>query len=307
MKRLKFLFFIFLVVLQNYAFSQSNGSLKKQLQDVAVKHKAKIGLGIIHIESGDTLTLGNGLRYPMLSVYKFPLALAVMNQVDRGNLKLDQLYHVETKDLLDETWSPLKKQYPNGNVDLTIAQLLEYSVGQSDNIACDILFGLVKGTDSVNRYIHSLGIRDIQIVATEHEMKADWKIQYSNWSTPIAMSRLLEGFYLGKYLSKSSNEFLMKLMTESTSDSGRIKGLLPEGTSVAHKTGTSGGRNNCYDACNDVGIISLPDGTHVALSVLVSGSCESYDDTRRLIAELSKIVFDYYSSRKNENRPAKSR
>lgn len=297
-KCFKVLSFILLGILGNHAFSQSNGSLRKELQAVAVKYKAKIGLGIIHIESGDTLTLGNGLRYPMLSVYKFPLALAVLDHIDRGNLKLDQVYHVETKDLLDETWSPLKKQYPDGNVDLTIAQLLEYSVGQSDNIACDILFGLAKGTDSVNRYIHSLGIRDMQIVATEHEMRANWKIQYSNWSTPIAMSRLLEGFYLGKYLSKSSNEFLMKLMTESTSDSGRIKGLLPEGTPVAHKTGTSDTRNNCLDACNDVGIISLPDGTHVALSVLVSGSCESYDDTRKLIAELSKVVFDHYSSRK---------
>lgn len=78
-------------------------------------------------------------------------------------------------------------------------------------------------------------------------------------------------------------------------DPGRIKALIPEGTLVAHKTGTSDSRNGVYDACNDVGLITLPDGTHVALSVFVSKSSEGYDNTRKLIAELAKAVYDHYS------------
>ncbi|WP_430401756.1 class A beta-lactamase, subclass A2 [Fluviicola sp.] len=296
-----FLFFSFLLFgVNNDAFTQRSEdkeNLKQQLLVVSNRYRATVGIGIIHIESGDTLAINNEGHFPMQSVYKFQLGLAVMNQVDKGKLTLNQKYHVTKKDLLDETWSPLKKEYPNGNVDLTVAQLLDYSVSKSDNIACDILFKLVGGTDSVNKYIHQLGINEMEIAATEHEMHADSKVQYTNWSTPMALSRLLEGFFEKKYLSDSSNTFLMNRMIESSNDAGRIKGMLPEATLVAHKTGTSDDPNGVFDACNDVGLITLPNGTHLALSVLVNNSHESYDDTRKLIAELSKVVFDFYSGK----------
>ncbi|MGV3611344.1 MAG: class A beta-lactamase, subclass A2 [Fluviicola sp.] len=276
------------------SFSQD---LKSQLEGITKKYKATVGLGLIHLEKGDTLALNNELQFPMQSVYKFPLGLAIMNLADKGELKLDQVYHVTKEDLLDETWSPLKKKFPDGNVDLTVAELLDYSVSKSDNIACDILFKLAKGTKPVNDYIRQIGITGMNIAATEHEMRAGWKIQYTNWSSPMQMTRLLEGLYQQKYLSEESNAFLMKLMIESSNDATRIKGLLPEGTIVAHKTGTSDTRGNITDACNDVGIIFLPDGTHVALTVFVNKSEESYDNTRKLIAELSELVYDFYTSK----------
>ncbi|WP_343632911.1 class A beta-lactamase, subclass A2 [Fluviicola sp.] len=296
--RVIFLFALF-VFITNQSLSQ-NSSLRKELRPKLMKivnsYKATVGIGLIHIETGDSLDVNNHIRFPMLSVYKFPLALAVLDLVDKGDLKLDQIYHVKKSDLIDDTWSPLKKEFPEGEVDLTIAQLLDYSVSQSDNIACDILFSLAKGTQSVNEYIHGIGIQGMDIQATEHEMQADWKILYTNWSKPMQMSHLLEGLYRQKYLSDSSNAFLMKLMIESSNDPARIKALLPEGTIVAHKTGTSDRRGNIYDACNDVGIIFLPDGTHLALSVFVSKSEEDYDTTRKLIAEISKAVYDFYSA-----------
>lgn len=301
MKRFQLLLLFLVVFLTAHvSFSQNpieKKVLKLQLEAIMKKYRATVGLGLIHIENGDTLALNNELHFPMQSVYKFPLGLAILNQVDKGELTLDQIYHVTKKDLLDETWSPLKKKFPEGNVDLTIAELMNYSVSQSDNIACDILFKLALGTKPVNNYIHGIGITGMEIVATEHEMRADWKIQYSNWSTPMEMTHLLEGLYQKKYLSDSSNTFLMKLMVESSNDPTRIKALLPEGTIVAHKTGTSDTRGNITDACNDVGIIFLPDGTHLALSVFVCKSEENYDDTRKLIAELSKTVFDFYSKK----------
>ena len=289
-----------LVFTANQSLSQ-NASLREALRPELMKivnsYKATIGIGLIHIETGDSLDVNNHIRFPMLSVYKFPLAIAVLGMVDKGELSLKQTYHITKADLTDETWSPLKKEFPNGEVDLTIAQLLNYSVSQSDNIACDILFKLAGGTESVDKYIHGLGISGIAIKATEHEMRAGWKIQYTNWSKPMQMSRLLEGLYQQKYLSDSSNTFLMKLMIESANDPARIKALLPEGTIVAHKTGTSDQRGKIYDACNDVGIIFLPDGTHVALSIFVSKSEEDYDTTRKLIAEISKAVFDFYTKK----------
>lgn len=301
MNRIQILFSLaVLVFTANYSSSQNRSlreELRPQLMKIVNSYKATIGIGLIHIETGDSLDVNNHIRFPMLSVYKFPLAIAVLDRVDKGGLSLKQTYHVTKADLLDETWSPLKKKFPEGDVDLTVAELLEYSVSQSDNIACDILFKLANGTESVNTYFQELGISGMEIKATEHEMRADWKVLYTNWSKPMQMSHLLEGLYKQQYLSDSSNTFLMKLMIESSNDPARIKALLPEGTIVAHKTGTSDRRGKIYDACNDAGIIFLPDGTHLALSVFVSKSEEDYDTSRRLIAEIAKTVFDFYTKK----------
>jgi len=269
--------------------------LRKKLAAISSGYKATVGVAVIHLERGDTVTLHNDAQYPMQSTYKFPLALAVLHQADQGKIRLDQKIHISKEDLMEDTWSPLKKDYPKGNVELTIAKLLAYSVSQSDNIACDLLFNLMKGPLNVNNYVHGLGIKDIEILNTEREMHSNSDLQYKNRCSPMAMTKLLEGFYEKKYLSDSLTRFLIRLMTESTNSSNRIRGMLPKGTIVAHKTGTGSLKHAIIPACNDIGIITMPDGSHVALSVFVSRSAESYAVTEKLIAMLAKEVFDYFN------------
>ncbi len=83
---------------------------------------------------------------PMLSVFKFHIALAVLNQVDKGNLTLDQKILIKKSDLLENTWSPLREKYPDGNVELPLSEIITYTVAQSDNNGCDILLRLIGGT-----------------------------------------------------------------------------------------------------------------------------------------------------------------
>ena len=83
----------------------------------------------------------------MQSVYKYPLALAILNQVDKGIFSLEQKIHIKKEDLLPDTWSPLRKKYPDGNADITLDELLNITVSQSDNNGCDILFRLIGGTE----------------------------------------------------------------------------------------------------------------------------------------------------------------
>lgn len=269
--------------------------LRNQLSTIIAPYKATIGIAIKCIETGDTLSVNNAHHYPMQSVYKFPQAMAVLHRVDEGKMSLDQKVHISKKDLDKETWSPMYKKYPNGNVDLTLGELLEYAVSQSDNNACDILFRLLGGPAKANEYIHSIGFSKIQMVATEREMHQKWNAQYTNWAEPAEMVALLEGFYKGKYLSKSSTDFLMKLMVNSSNSPKRLKGLLPATTIVAHKTGSSGAnKKRLIGATNDVGIITLPDGRHLAITVFVSDATEEFETTESIIAQIAKAVYDFY-------------
>ena len=125
-----------------------SSTIRQKLEQLVKPYRATIGVAIVEIEDGDTVMINNAHHYPMQSTYKFPLAMAVLHQVDQGKLSLTQKVHIDKKDLRP-TWSPMRTKYPEGNIDLTVGELLEYTVAQSDNNACDVLFRLVQGTDNV--------------------------------------------------------------------------------------------------------------------------------------------------------------
>lgn len=300
---MNFLFKSLLILLILWlAFFPINGlaqkeALKRKIEEIVLTAKGDVGVAMMGFENRDTLTFHGQGKYPMQSVYKFPLAMAVLDQVDKGKLSLDQKIHVEKTDLLPDTWSPLREKYPTGNVDVPLRELLSFTVSQSDNNGCDILFRLLGGTHSVQQYIHGLGVKGIAIAGTEEEMHKDWNVQFTNWCEPIAMLQLLDIFYKGKILSKSSNDFLWKIMTETSTGPNRIKGLLPVGTKVAHKTGSSGSTSEGLTAAtNDVGIVALPDGKHFAIVVYVSNATADGKTLETVIAHISKAAWDYFSS-----------
>ncbi|UON83147.1 class A beta-lactamase [Dyadobacter chenwenxiniae] len=235
--------------------------LKSQLESITRQVDGIAGVAIQDLQGKETIILNADHKFPMLSSFKFPIAMAVLDQVDKGKLSLNQKYHLTKEDVQLKTYSPLRDKYPDGNVDLTIADLLASMVSLSDNIACDILFKLAGGTKPVQDYVHGLGVKDIAIVANEEQMGQDWNVQYTNWCKPGAMLQLLEIFHKGKNLSKTSQDFLSKIMIDGPTGMNRIKGQLPKDAIVAHKTGTSGTNDKgMMAAVNDVGIVKMPNG-----------------------------------------------
>jgi beta-lactamase class A len=294
--KINFIVSIFLIHLVPSTAPAQMDSLRITIEHIVGSVEGKIGVALQGLENNDTLTIDGNGKYPMQSVYKFPLALAVLSQVDKGTLSLDQQIHIRKSDLLPNTWSPLREKYPNGNINVRLDELLTYTVSESDNNGCDILFRLVGGTDKVDRYIHNLGITNIAIAATEEEMHKSWDVQYTNWSSPAAMCRLLHMFYQDSILSSRSQKFLWNAMEKTGTGPGRIKGLLPAGTIVAHKTGLSGANDHGNAAAtNDVGIVTLPNGTHFALVVFVSDSPADEKTRDSVIARIAKAAWDAFS------------
>jgi beta-lactamase class A len=302
MKCIKIISALLIVFSGTGSIAQQLGSghekLRKDLTQIIMPFKGKVGIVIVSIEDSAVIAINNNHHYPMLSVYKFPLALAVLDRVDKGTISLQQKIKITTEDLKANTWSPLRTKYPEGNIEMSIAELLDYTVSQSDNNTCDILFRFLGGTMQVNNYIHGLGISQISIAATEEEMSKSWDVQYTNWTEPLAMAKLLEGFYHGAYLSDSSTRFLMKLMVESSNSANRLKKYLPKHVVLAHKTGTSNtNKAGMAAAVNDVGIVTLPDGRHLAITVFVSDSYEKFETNEAIIADISKTTLNYFMGR----------
>lgn len=273
--------------------------LRNEIEQVVSDKQAVVGVSIIGNSGKDTLSLNGDRPFPMQSVFKLHIALAVLSEVDNGNLTLDQVIEIGKDDLLPEhIWSPLRDEYPEGGR-FTIEQLIQHSVAQSDNTACDVLIRLVGTPETVETYIKERGIDDIQIAFNEEDMQAKWENMFQNWTTPKAASETLKLFYENKnnLLSKSSYDFFWKTNQETTTGKNRIRGQLPAETIVAHKTGWSGTNKETgiTGAVNDVGVVLLPHGEYVIISVFVSESKENFDTNEKIIADIAKATYDFYT------------
>lgn len=287
----KTVFAALLVLSINFSFGQS-AVLRPQIAEIAKSAKGIVGVSVLGLEDRDTINYNSNARLVMESVMKLPIAMAVLHLVDSGVLTLDQTIHIKKKELY-KTYSPLRDKYPDGDVNVSISDLLGYMVSQSDNDACDILLKKLGGAEQVEAYLHMIKVRGINVEASEEEMAKKWEAQYTNWCKPKSIIQLLDTLYTGNVLKPTSRDYLIKLMTEATTGPNRIKGLLPAGTIVAHKTGTSGVNNaGLALGTNDVGVITLPNGKHVAVAIFITNSTADEITRDLAIAKIAKAIYD---------------
>ena len=296
--RLLFLLIIFFASCQTS--KSTTDTLRSAIQKIVSSKNAVVGVSIIGINGKDTLSLHGDRQFPMQSVFKFHIALAVLSEIDNGKLSLDQKIEISKDELLPEDfWSPLRDENPNGG-SFTIEKLIQYSVSQSDNTACDVLIRLIGTPKTVEEYFKKNNLQDIQITFNEEEMQARWDNMFQNWTTPKAASEALKMFYENRnnLLSKESHDFFWKTNIETTTGTNRIKGQLPESTIVAHKTGWSGTNKETgiTAAVNDIGIVFLPNGEYFIISVFVSESKENFDTNEKIIADIAKAVYNFYTT-----------
>ena len=270
-------------------------NLSAQFEQISRSARGNVGAEVLLIETGETFGYQASRRFPMQSVYKLPIGMAVLHEVDSGGLRLGQNVIVRSSDLVPAgLHSPIRDQHPQG-VEMSLRELLRFMIVESDGTASDVLLQLAGGPERITGYLRGLGVHGVVISTSEKEMSRNEFVQYRNWATPDGMVRLLCALQEGRGLSASGRELLLQFMVETGSGPHRIRGLLPAGTVVAHKTGTSGTRNGLTRATNDVGIVTLPDGRHLALAVFVSDS--SADDAVReeVIAKIARAAWDHWS------------
>jgi beta-lactamase class A len=270
--------------------------LQQEITAIAALAKGRVGVSAVVIETGETIAgLNSQDHFPMQSVYKLPISMAVMKQVDAGKINLDQKVKVAKEDYVSSgAHSPIRDKYRDGT-ELTVNELLRFALSESDGTASDVLMKLAGGPGAIQAYLTGLGINDMIVLDTEQSFTQDHSLQYRNFATPGAAVALLRALYEHRGLSESSQALVLKFMAESTPGPRRLKGLLPAGTKVAHKTGTSGTEKGITAATNDIGIISLPSGKHLAIAVFVSDSPNDEATREGTIAKIAKAVWDSLS------------
>lgn len=234
----------------------------------------------------------------MQSVYKLPIAVTMLHEIEQGRFTLDQPIRFRPADVPEpNVYSPLRDQYPHGNVDIPLQDLLRRAVIQSDNGACDILLRLLArpkapgtGPAVVTAFIRSLDISPIAVVDTERVLNRNELLQYRDFATPRALVTLLRRLADRSPISPEHTQLLLSWMTTTHTADERVRAELPAGTVSADKTGTAGQSRTTDNATNDIALITLPDGRRLAVAVLVADARAPYPVRERVIAQIARAI-----------------
>jgi beta-lactamase class A len=301
--------------------------LDSELARIAEASGGTVGIAALHLESGKTFEMRAKERFPMASVFKLPLAMTILDRNGPGPLEVRM--KLEASDVRPFR-SPIAERAPRGGIVLTLEELVDATIVESDNTAADVLLRLLPGA-GVNGYLRKLGIDGMRVDRSEGQMALDyagvtdprpeseWTLDWfkqaisavppirqreaaqraladnRDTTTPDAALKLLQLFVQGKALPKDHTDFLLDRMRKTVPAAARIKAGLPSGTAVAHRPGT-GGDNEGVNLCtNDIGIATLPNGNHLLLCVFLKGSNKDLAAREQTIAQITKTIFDAWT------------
>jgi beta-lactamase class A len=301
--------------------------------------RGRVGVALIHIESGATVNIRGDERFPMASVVKLPLAIEVLAQVAERKLTLDRVVNLTASDI--RPCCTLERHHRAGGVSRTVGELVELAIIESDNTAADALLKLVGGPSIVERRMRGYGFKGVNVDRSEGQLLLDmagvvdapppeeWtvglqrrlvaevdrdalnkgRVQYlsdeRDTATPNDTALLLTRLQSGNLLPARQTEWLLNLMIATSTGPRRLKYQLPSDVTVAHKTGTTA------VVINDVGIITLPaDGNvqgRIALAVYVADGA-GIRAMEWTIAQIGAAAFEFFSGKVLEPQaPARQR
>ena len=239
----------------------------------AEKDGMAVGVSVLHLESGRIVSHRGAERFQMASVFKLPVAIAVLGAVEDGRLRLDQDVEILESDREEvgpiyDTWKP--------GMRVTVAYMVDVMLVDSDNTAADKLIALLGKPAAVEQALVSRGLTGIRISLDERGMGGEIRKDLSalehgeqNGATPDAMAALLVRLFKGELLHPPSTNRILDAMRRCATGGRRLRAGLPKGTQVRDKTGT------LRSCSNDSGILTLADGTHLVVSVFTRGGAEA--------------------------------
>ena len=300
----------------NRSSPQHPMALQQQLDELVRRAlPGTLGIVVIDLQDGQAWRANADRAFPMMSVFKAPVAAAVLSRIEQGSLSLDQTVTVQRGDLESGT---IREHFQGERMGFTVRQLLTAAVSRSDNTAVDALLKSIGGPEVVTAFLRAHGIDHLRVDTGErgfvpvfedlrpgqsppaHETDAQqlarlrrgyraYLADPRNRSTPDAAVDFLHKLWNRQLLSPASTRYLLDLMYGQTTPS-RLRLSLPAGVRLADKCGTSYTLEHTTAAYNDIGILTWPDGHAVAVSAFLTASTAPKNARDAIFADLTCAV-----------------
>lgn len=318
-----------IALLGSVSWAATSRSTEERWQQLARETDGTVGAAALNLDSGKMARLRGSECFPLASVCKLPIALNILTQVDEGKLALDQSIEIPLYDVVPGV-SPVAERWPDQK-SFPLRELIGLMIAKSDNTAVQTLFRISGGGAGMAEWFRKWKITGMRIDRSERRCALDAAgvkriPPVSQWTpdmdealaaritpverlaalrrflddprdtgTPEGTVELLRKLFAGELLSKELTDYLVATLQSTTTGKNRIKGMLPAGTVVAHKTGTASTVMRLNGATNDVGVIMLPNGTRLAVAVYIKASTRDEAIRDGVIAKIARTAFDSLS------------
>ena len=306
-------------------------ALQEQLRDLGENFSGDVGIAVTEADTLATMSYAGTERFPQQSVSKFWVSLTALDLVDANGLDLAEPVTLRAEDLT-VFHQPIRNIVrARGSFTTDYADLIDRAITQSDNTANDRLLRRVGGPSAVEGFLRRNQIAGVQFGTDERTKQSaiaglKWKQAYSidnafydardlvdeedrrrafeayladpiDGASPEGITTALARLARGDLLSESSTDLMISTMQRTRSGPRRLKGGVPAGWTIAHKTGTGQFFDGVQSGYNDIGILTAPDGTNYALAVMIGSTRASYAARMEMMQEVTRSVARYHDQR----------
>jgi beta-lactamase class A len=269
--------------------------LESRLAALAKAHKGKVAIAVKHLDTGAACYVNADTPMPTASLIKLPVMVEVYQQVAEGKVKLTDKVTLKTRDKVPG--SGILTAHLSDGATFCLRDAVRLMIVFSDNTATNLVLDRI-GIPGTNKRMEGWGFPNTKIHAkvflremTSIDPERSKKFGLGS-TTAREMIALLERLYRGKAGSAEASRDMLDHL-KNCDDKNKLTRFLPEGTVVAHKTGS------LPRVRTDAGIIYLKDNP-VAVCVLTTDN----EDTRwaadnagnLLCARVGKEIYDFFSS-----------
>nr|WP_253183264.1 serine hydrolase [Sphingobium phenoxybenzoativorans] len=303
--------------------SRPSPALVSIIQSLGRGFNGHAGIAVKRVDADWVVSYNGNELFPQQSVSKLWVAMNLLDNVDRGKLKLTDSVTLGRSDLT-VFHQPLAAMIGKDGYTTTYADLFRRAMTQSDNTANDAMLRRSGGPDAVRGFLARRFISNIRFGPGERLLQSataglDWNPSYSlgrnfytaranlpmsvrnkalddylanppDGAAPIGIVTALAKLKKGDMLSPTSTRFLLDTMHEAKTGPQRIKGGVPAGWTYAHKTGTGQDLPPRSTGFNDVGIMTAPDGTSYAVAVMIGSTTVSIPERWALMQGVARAI-----------------
>ena len=307
----------------------ASDALTQRLAAIAAGFDGDVGIAVRDLQTGRTADVNGGRFYPQQSVAKLWVGLAVLDAVDRGTMRLSDPVTLTRADLSIFHQPIRDKVLAQGSYTATVGELLREAITKSDNAANQVLVSRVGGPTAVQRAIDARRLKDIRFGPGERDLQTRiaglaWRPEFSygklfwrarafvpkekrrkamadyladpmDGAAPRAIVAALARLRNGELLKPESTRLLLETMAASETGPRRLRGGLPAGWSIAHKTGTGQVLDELSTGYNDVALLTAPDGRAYAVAVMIARTTRPVPERQAMMSEVARAVAEHHA------------
>lgn len=262
--------------------ARSAEAAEAKLEAIRARIGGRLGVHALDTQTGKHIGFDDASPFAMASTFKLPLAAAILAQVDRGELALDQKVAFGAADMV--RYAPVVSTHlAQGSI--TVRELCAAVIELSDNAAANLLLRLIGGPAGVTQFMRGLGDRVTRMDRLEPELNSNLPGDARDTTTALTMVDAMAQILTGSVLSVSSRALLTGWLVTASTGLKRIRAGLPPDWKAGDKSGS--GANG---AINDVAIAWPPNRRPVLIAIYMAGSSLKTDALSAAHAEIATEI-----------------